>query len=391
MHYRAPHRRAALTQRSPSRRRGRPSASVPLSRLLTAVEWRALCSSIAAATKTHLAVVDRDGWQLGGPVGPTAERREITIDGERIGTLLAEGDAAIEALSLTETVLGAVIRQAQLRLDAVAEHERQMATTIGELNDKRERLDRAVHRLEELDRLKSNFLANMSHELRTPLTSIIGYGEMLAEGLAGPLSLDQRDYVQTILGKADQLLGLISAVLDASSIESGQLSLDRMPVMLTQLVRSEVSSFVTAAQKRGIQIAVEAPVDGMILGDRKKLRQVVSCLLSNAVKFTPDSGRVDVTVRGGTLIPGDPSSPPAVHLVVTDSGIGISRQLVPQIFEPFYQVDSSSTRAFGGSGVGLTLVKAYVEAHGGSIWVDSDPGAGATFLAAFPTAQVAGR
>ncbi|HRC55815.1 MAG: hypothetical protein IPI49_07135 [Myxococcales bacterium] len=364
---------------------------IPLSRLLTAVEWRALCSSIAAATKTHLAVVDRDGWQLGGPVGPTAERREITIDGERIGTLLAEGDAAIEALSLTETVLGAVIRQAQLRLDAVAEHERQMATTIGELNDKRERLDRAVHRLEELDRLKSNFLANMSHELRTPLTSIIGYGEMLAEGLAGPLSLDQRDYVQTILGKADQLLGLISAVLDASSIESGQLSLDRMPVMLTQLVRSEVSSFVTAAQKRGIQIAVEAPVDGMILGDRKKLRQVVSCLLSNAVKFTPDSGRVDVTVRGGTLIPGDPSSPPAVHLVVTDSGIGISRQLVPQIFEPFYQVDSSSTRAFGGSGVGLTLVKAYVEAHGGSIWVDSDPGAGATFLAAFPTAQVAGR
>ncbi len=357
---------------------------VPLSRLLTASEWRAMCSTISAATKTQLAVVDRDGWQLGPAVGPAALRRDVTIDGERLGTLLAEGEAAEEALAITETLLGAVIRQAKLRLDAAAEHERQMAATIGELNDKRERLDRAVHRLEELDRLKSNFLANMSHELRTPLTSIIGYAEMLSEGLAGPLSGEQRDYVQTILGKADQLLGLISAVLDASSIESGQLTLDRNPVLLAQVVRSEVPSFAAAARKRGIQIAVDAESEGMILGDRKKLRQVASCLLSNAVKFTPDNGRVEVAIRNGPLVPGDVSSPAAVHLVVTDSGIGISRQLVPQIFEPFYQVDSSSTRAFGGSGVGLTLVKAYVEAHGGTIWVDSDPGAGSTFLAAFP-------
>lgn len=368
---------------------------IPLSRLLTADEWRTVCSTVAAATGTRMAVVDRDGWQLGGPVGPEAARREITIAGERIGTLLAETGAprgpergpdlaAQAALDLTETVLAPVIRQAMLRLDATVEHERQMAVTVGELGDKRERLERAVRRLEELDRLKSNFLANMSHELRTPLTSIIGYAEMLAEGLAGPLSPEQRDYVQTILGKADQLLGLISAVLDAQAIESGQLSLDRMPVALAQVVRSEVSSFAAAAHKRGIAIAVDAEVDGMILGDRKKLRQIVSSLLSNAIKFTPDRGRVEVAIRVGPLVPGEPASAAAVHLVVTDSGIGISRQLVPQIFEPFYQIDSSSTRAFGGSGVGLTLVKAYVEAHGGSIWVDSDPGAGATFMAIFP-------
>ncbi len=368
---------------------------IPLSRLLTADEWRTVCSTIAAATGTSMAVVDRDGWQLGGPVGAHAARREITIAGERIGTLLAEGGAGSEivdgvdvaaqaALDLTETVLTPVIRQAMLRLDGTVEHERQMAVTVAELSDKRERLDRAVRRLGELDRLKSNFLANMSHELRTPLTSIIGYAEMLAEGLAGPLSPEQRDYVQTILGKADQLLSLISAVLDAQAIETGQLSLDRMPVALAQVVRSEVSSFAAAAHKRGIAIAVDAEVDGMILGDRKKLRQIVSSLLSNAIKFTPDRGRVEVAIRVGPLVPGEPTAAAAVHLVVTDSGIGISRQLVPQIFEPFYQVDSSSTRAFGGSGVGLTLVKAYVEAHGGSIWVDSDPGAGATFMAIFP-------
>jgi two-component system, NarL family, sensor histidine kinase BarA len=359
---------------------------IPLSRLLTADEWRAVCSIIASATKTVLAVVDRDGWQLGGPVGTGAARRDLSIGGERIGTLLAEGEAAETALSLTEAVLAAVLRQAQLRLDAAAQHELQMTATVTELTDKRERLERAVRRLEELDRLKSNFLANMSHELRTPLTSIIGYAEMLGEGLAGQLTAAQRDYVQTILGKADQLLGLISAVLDASSIESGQLSLDRMPVILAQLAKSEVTSFAAAAHKRGIVIVVDAEIEGMILGDRKKLRQVLSGLLSNAIKFTPDRGRVEVTIRGGSLVPGDSSSVAAVHLVVTDSGIGISRQLVPQIFEPFYQVDSSSTRAFGGSGVGLTLVKAYVEAHGGSIWVDSDPGAGATFLAIFPAA-----
>jgi signal transduction histidine kinase len=339
---------------------------------------------VSAATDTKLAVIDRDGWQLGAAVSAAAERRDVIIDGERVGTLLAEGAAAAEALNLTETVLAPAIRQAQLRLSAAIEHERELAETVAELDDKRERLERAVNRLGELDRLKSNFLANMSHELRTPLTSIIGYAEMLAEGLAGALSADQREYVQTILGKADQLLGLISAVLDTSSIESGELSLDRMPVMLAQVVRSEVSSFAAAAHKRGIHIAVEAQVEGMILGDRKKLRQVASCLLSNAVKFTPDNGRVEVTIRNGPLVPGDASSPPAVHLVVADSGIGISRQLVPQIFEPFYQVDSSTTRAFGGSGVGLTLVRAYVEAHGGSVWVDSDPGAGSTFLASFP-------
>jgi two-component system, NarL family, sensor histidine kinase BarA len=362
------------------------TSPIPLSRLLTAHEWRTVCSTIAAATHTTLAVVDRDGWQLGGPVSEAAAKRDLLIGGERIGTLLAEGAAAENALTLTETLLAAVLRQAQLRLDAAAEHEQEMAATIGELNDKRDRLERAVRRLEELDRLKSNFLANMSHELRTPLTSIIGYAEMLSEGLAGSLSAEQRDYVHTILGKADQLLGLISAVLDASSLESGQLSLDRMPITLAQVVKSEVTSFAAVAHKRGLSIGVDAEIEGMILGDRKKLRQVVSGLLSNAIKFTPDRGRVEVTIRSGPLVPGDANSAAAVHLAVADSGIGISRQLVPQIFEPFYQVDSSSTRAFGGSGVGLTLVKAYVEAHGGTIWVDSDPGAGATFLAIFPAA-----
>jgi two-component system sensor histidine kinase BarA len=252
-------------------------------------------------------------------------------------------------------------------------------------------LSRAVARLEELDRLKSNFLATMSHELRTPLTSVIGYAEMMAEGLAGPISNEQREYLTTILGKADQLLGLITAVLDVATLESGQLAMERSALSLAELVASEIATFAPQASRRGIAIQLEARCETTVFGDRRKIRQIVSSLLSNAVKFTPDRGRIGIAVRPGPLTPTGPNAelPEAVQLVVSDSGIGISRDQVAKIFEPFFQVDSSSTRAFGGTGLGLTLAKAYVEAHGGRIWVDTTPGQGSTFVATFPAADAA--
>jgi signal transduction histidine kinase len=207
---------------------------------------------------------------------------------------------------------------------------------------------------------------------------------MMVEGLAGPISPEQREYLSTILGKADQLLALITAVLDVASLESGQLAIDRSALSLAEVVASEVATIQPQAGRRGIAIQLDSHGETTVVGDRRKIRQIVSSLLSNAVKFTPDRGRVGIAVRPGPLSPGDACAPRAVQLVVSDSGIGISRDQVAKIFEPFFQVDSSSTRAFGGTGLGLTLAKAYVEAHGGRIWVDTAPGQGSTFTATFP-------
>ena len=337
-----------------------------------------------------MAIHDPTGRRLAGDDTAGAPRRPIEHDGEPIGHLAAAGDNAEVGLALAAETLELLVHHAHARDLAAATHEEAMRVTFGELTEHNQRLQRAVARLEELDRLKSNFLATMSHELRTPLTSVIGYAEMMAEGLAGPVSTEQKDYLTTILGKADQLLGLITAVLDVSSLESGQLALDRSSLSLADVVASEVATFQPQAGRRGIAIQLVAQSDGVVVGDRKKIRQIVSSLLSNAVKFTPDHGKVGVAVRTGPLAPGTPAeSPLGLQLVVSDSGIGISRDQVAKIFEPFFQVDSSSTRAFGGTGLGLTLAKAYVEAHGGRIWVDTQPGQGSTFVATFPLCEAA--
>jgi two-component system sensor histidine kinase BarA len=357
---------------------------IELARLVPAGELDELVAAITRALGGELAIFDPLGVRLAGAPLGDAPRRVVAHLGETLAQLAATGPAAEASLALCAETLDLLVHHAYARELAAATHEEAMRQTFAELTEHNARLSRAVARLEELDRLKSNFLATMSHELRTPLTSVIGYAEMMAEGLAGPVSSDQREYLTTILGKADQLLGLITAVLDVSSLESGQLALERTTLSLSELVASEVAAFAAQAGRRGIAIQLDACSDAVVVGDRRKIRQVVSSLVSNAVKFTPDRGKVGVALRRGPLAPSEPGLS-AIQLVVTDSGIGISRDQVAKIFEPFFQVDSSSTRAFGGTGLGLTLAKAYVEAHGGHIWVDTAPGKGSTFTATFPT------
>lgn len=362
---------------------------VELARLVPPGELEELVTSITRALGGDLAIFDRAGQRLAGSADAGPPVQQIAYQGLPLASIAASGPAVERRLALCAEMLDLLVHHAHARELAATTHEAAMRVTFAELTEHNARLSRAVARLEELDRLKSNFLATMSHELRTPLTSVIGYAEMMSEGLAGPISYDQKEYLTTILGKADQLLGLITAVLDVSTLESGQLAIERAALSLGELVASEIVTFTPQAGRRGIAIQLDACAETTVIGDRKKLRQVISSLVSNAVKFTPDRGRVSVAVRRGPIAgepaPGDsPDAGAAIHLVVRDSGIGISRDQVAKIFEPFFQVDSSSTRAFGGTGLGLTLAKAYVEAHGGRIWVDTAPGQGSTFTATFP-------
>jgi len=280
---------------------------IELARLIPVGELDELIESIERAIGGSLAIHDLRGVRLAGR-DAGAPCKDVIHDGECVARLAASGPNTAAALEHAATMLDLLVHHATARALAAATHEQAMRLTFGELTEHNLRLQRAVGRLEELDRLKSNFLATMSHELRTPLTSVIGYAEMMVEGLAGPVSDEQRDYLTTILGKADHLLSLITAVLDVSSLESGQLALERSALSVADLVASEIATYAPQAGRRGIAIQLDARGDTFVLGDRRKIRQVVSSLLSNAVKFTPDGGRITVRARSDSGSPGSPSA-----------------------------------------------------------------------------------
>ena len=367
---------------------------VELSRLLPDTELDELVGTFAAAHDCAVVIADRDGRVLAqaGAASAAAVVTPIEYLGETVGTVALDLDPPRPVVGRHMAhVIELLLHHAHARRLAGVVHEAAIASSVAELTAKNRSLETAVDRLRAADRVKSNFLANMSHELRTPLTSVIGYSEMLLEGLAGPLAPEQRDYVNTILGKADQLLQLITSVLDMSRAEGAGGVVDVAPVAMTELVDSVVASFAPQAAKRGVRIVQEVAAV-RALGDRRQIRQVVWNLVSNAVKFTADGTDVVVAVHIGPLVPVGSGTRPdlriGIHVEVRDQGIGISRDQLAHIFEPFFQVDSSSTRVYGGTGLGLALAKAYVEAHGGRIWVDSTPGQGSTFVASFPAVAV---
>jgi signal transduction histidine kinase len=264
------------------------------------------------------------------------------------------------------------------------------------LEEKTQRLEQAHTKLKELDRLKSNFLGTVSHELRTPLTSIIGYSEMLAEGIAGPLSKEQHDFVTTIHGKGEQLLGLIMGLLDLSKLDSGTMSLRQAPIQIGPTLQEVISTVAPAALKKQVELVLED--DGAsceLAADAERLRQVFVNLVDNAVKFTPKGGRVTLRARvtdgpvdgdeGGAVLLAPVQR--VVEVSVLDTGIGIPAAERHRVFDAFYQVDSSSTREYGGTGLGLSIVKRIVDAHGGTVVISGNEPSGTVFTVTLPSAQ----
>jgi signal transduction histidine kinase len=263
-----------------------------------------------------------------------------------------------------------------------------------ELTEKNESLQEAYDRLRELDRLKSNFLATVSHELRTPLTSIIGYSEMLSEGLAGEMKPEQLEFVRTIQDKGGQLLSLIMGLLDVGKLESGTMRLTKRALTIAPVLDEVVSTLTPAARKKGVTLQLDvAPGLPFVRGDPERLRQVFVNLVENAIKFTASGGTVLLRARiaEAPITDGDEEgltvlapTRARVEVRVVDTGIGIPARERTKIFDAFYQVDSSSTRQHGGTGLGLSIAKRLVEGHGGVIHVEDNEPHGTVFVVSLP-------
>lgn len=227
-------------------------------------------------------------------------------------------------------------------------------------------LQEALNKLSELDKLKSNIIANISHELRTPLTHIKGYQELLLAGAMGELNPEQESTLKTIRRSTDRLERLIEDLINFSQISRGEISLKKSNLDLNRVVQNVLIHTKMKAEDKHITLAANIAKDLVTVeADEEKISWVIMQLLDNAIKFTPENGQVTIELTNEIQ---------GVLIAVQDTGIGIPADKINEIFEPFHQLDGSSTRKFGGTGLGLSLVRQIIEAHHTKIKVTSVPG-----------------
>ncbi|HEU5276027.1 MAG TPA: ATP-binding protein [Xanthobacteraceae bacterium] len=286
--------------------------------------------------------------------------------------------------------VGTDITTIKLHEEKLIDSERRLMATVADLRASQQALKSQAQLLAELaekyaeektraedaNQAKSKFLANMSHELRTPLNAIIGFSEVMASGLFGPLGADRYgEYCRDIHSSGQYLLEVINDVLDMSKIEAGRLRLDRETLQLDQILADSLRVVSGRAADKGVALGLDVAPDVDFEGDRRACKQIILNLLSNAVKFTPEGGRVNVLgrMRGDSIV-----------IAIGDSGIGIPPDALRKLGRPFEQVESQLTKSHQGSGLGLAIAKSLVELHGGCMRIRSAPGEGTLVVVRLP-------
>ena len=286
------------------------------------------------------------------------DHKIATAARDEIGQLSRAFDQMTERLKITTVSRDELTKE-------VSEHKRTA-----------EALAKARRAAEAANEAKSEFLANMSHELRTPLNSIIGFSEVMIDGMAGPVRDDQKEYLNDILESGNHLLSLITDILDLSKVEAGMIELELKEISLKDLLEGSLVMFKEKAITHNIKLSSDISEDvGHIVADERRLKQVMFNLLSNAVKFTPDGGKVGIKA---SKIDNE------VQVAVWDTGIGISKEDMNKLFQPFQQIETTLTKIHPGTGLGLNLSKKFVELQGGRIWVESEFGKGSKFSFTIP-------
>ena len=295
------------------------------------------------------------------------EEQQKRIDAERIYSLRLEREVEARSAELREALEDATAKSQELLEYSVALENANLA------------LEQFIQEANAANLAKDQFLATMSHEIRTPMTSILGYADLLAEEL--PLTGTHKEYLDIVRRNGKHLLDIINDILDLAKIEAGRLEVNLARFSTKRLVEDVCALMELRAKSKGLALSIEFAEDlpETILADRHWLRQILVNLLGNAIKFTAKGG-VRVSCRHLRT----PDGKPHVVFEVADTGIGIPADKIAKIFEPFTQIDSSSTRAHGGTGLGLTISRRLAEALGGRITVESKWGEGSLFRLAIP-------
>jgi signal transduction histidine kinase len=324
---------------------------------------------------------------------PTTSSGELAVAPLRTGGRLAGllvaipaerfGSDQMDALALALPNLAIACER-----ESAFQNTRRLATEVRRtaqyLEEQADELTRVNEELAKANRLKSDFLANMSHELRTPLNSIIGFSDMLLTQEVGALTAMQQDFLETVARNGRHLLQLISELLDLSKIEAGKLQLTPESLDVRDLLREAAESVRAQTEQRRHTLQLDLPAEPLVVSaDHVRVRQILLNLLSNAIKFTPDGGEVRLLGR--------PDEGGDVRIAVIDTGIGIAPEDQSKLFKEFMQVDTSASRHYEGTGLGLALCKRLVELHGGRIGCESARGLGSTFWFTLPRQATAPR